>query len=131
MCLLWLCLEILRTASLAGKRSCVFCDEEALGDKCKTKSGKTEVANMLLCMGEDSRHKALNERVPSDFQADIKKIMDGLTSVRGARKRPSSAVSSGDRIAEWSKVLGKRQRVDKDATEAEQKTCRERVLTAQ
>ena len=111
----------------AGK-TCIFCNEKDLGEKCKTKAGKTEVANMLLRMGEDSRHKALNERVPSDFKAHIQKIMDGLTSARGARKRPSSAVSSADRSAEWSKVLGKRQRVDKDATEAEQKSYREKVL---
>ena len=109
-------------------KTCIFCDQDGLDEKCKSKAGKTEVANMLLRMGEDSRRKALEERVASDFRADIQKIMDGLTSARGARKRPSSAVSSVDRSAEWSKVLGKRQRVDKDATEAEQKTYRERVL---
>ena len=68
--------------------------------------------------------------MPSGFKAMTSRISwTKLTgSARGARKRPSSAVSSADRSAEWSKVLGKRQRVDKDATEAEQKSYREKVL---
>ena len=112
--------------------TCIFCDPEKLAVECRTEGGIHQLASKLRSMSTSSRDKALRERIPAAFCAEVTAAVAAAAPQRAAvRRKPAAAVSTAELGQRWAEALRRRVHCGSPADSEALQKYRKKVLADQ